>query len=42
VVLLGTWVGHHLLKALKQTSFEWLVIAASLLSAVVLLLKGVL
>jgi len=42
VVLLGTWVGRHLLKALKQTSFEWLVIAASLLSAVVLLLKGVL
>ncbi|MDR0849561.1 MAG: sulfite exporter TauE/SafE family protein [Propionibacteriaceae bacterium] len=42
VVLVGTWIGRTFLKKLKQGSFEWLTIAASALSAIVLLLKGLL
>ncbi len=42
VVLIGTWLGRRFLASLKQHSFEWLTIAASGLSAVVLLLKGLL
>ncbi|MCL2470509.1 MAG: sulfite exporter TauE/SafE family protein [Propionibacteriaceae bacterium] len=41
-VLVGTWLGRKLLTKLKQESFEQLTIGASALSAVVLLLKGVL
>ncbi|MCL2482247.1 MAG: sulfite exporter TauE/SafE family protein [Propionibacteriaceae bacterium] len=41
-VLVGTWLGRKLLTKLKQESFEQLTIGASALSAVVLLLKGIL
>jgi uncharacterized membrane protein YfcA len=40
VVLLGTWLGRRFLRRLTQRSFERLTIAASALSAIVLLLKG--
>jgi uncharacterized membrane protein YfcA len=42
LVLVGTWLGRRFLKRLNQQSFEWLTIAASGLSAVALLLKGLL
>jgi len=42
MVLIGTWLGRRFLKRLNQRTFEWLTIAASTLSAAVLLLKGLL
>ncbi|MCL2736315.1 MAG: sulfite exporter TauE/SafE family protein [Propionibacteriaceae bacterium] len=41
-VLVGTWLGRRFLKLLNQHVFEWATIASSALSAVILLLKGVL